>query len=78
MESPQLAGVCDALCQCTLDGEILAMLKRLVTNESSAGVVNAAFVLSFHGECNHNVDEYLADENPALRKQAWRVKTMNS
>ena len=76
MESPQLTGVCDALCQCKLDDNVHEMLNRLVESESPAAAVNASFVLAFHGKLNQKPDGLVHDDDPAVRAQAWRVKAM--
>ena len=76
MESPQLTGVCDALCQCKLDDNVYEMLTGLVTKGSPAAVVNASFILAFHGKLDKKPDNLLQDEDPAVKAQAWRVMAM--
>jgi hypothetical protein len=76
MESPQLTGVCDALCQCHLDDDVNEMLAGLVKSDASAAVVNASFILAFHGKLDNKPDNLLQDEDPTVKAQAWRFMAM--
>lgn len=74
----QLEGICRALCQSAL-GTRVDSLRQAVTSSPATIAVAAAEVLAFHrvlGPLAKRLDEFLKDENPDVRRYAWRVTAL--
>ena len=74
----QLEGLCLALCQSTL-GTMEDQLRQAVASSPATIAVAAAEVLAFHrklGPLAKRLDNFLKDENPEVRRCAWRVTAL--
>lgn len=74
----QLEGLCLALCQSTL-GTMEDQLRQAVASSPATIAVAAAEVLAFHrklGPLTKKLDDFLKDENPEVRRCAWRVTAL--
>lgn len=74
----QLEGICCALCQNSL-GTMVDQLRQAVANAPATIAVAAAEILAFHRKLAplaKRLDDFLKDENPEVRRCAWRVTAL--
>ena len=77
-KSGQLEGIRRALCQNSL-GTMVDQLRQAVASSPATIAVAAAEVLAFHrklGPLAKRLDDFLKDDNPEVRRCAWRVTAL--
>ena len=74
----QLVGICRALCQSPV-GMLVDQLRQAAVSSPATTAAAAAEVLAFHrklGPTAKRIDEFLKDENPEVRRRAWRFTAL--
>jgi uncharacterized protein (TIGR02270 family) len=77
----QLEGITRALCNSPLDTMLMNQLRQAVTGSPAAIATAAAEVLAFHrklGSWDKRLDALLRDDDPAVRRRAWRVMSLSA